>query len=475
MNKTKSCYPRTNKNGEIISYRFFYTGRNPVTNQPKQYTHTWKVPKGLSHKQVELERKKAEIEFIKESEKKSNGTFIQETNITFGEYSKQWLERILKRNEEAYSYYVRSEYSLQVINEYFGNCLLRQINPSMVQRFYDYLCERTYTKEVITVKKSILELVEPKEINKTKLAAECGIDRLTLRIASTVGEKVRKTTAQAISKHFGVPLTKYFNVEKQEVKYSKSTNMGIRTILVIVLGEAKREQLIEHNYASKEYTRPLTGVVKEKEIYDEQETLDFVQAILNEPHPKKRPILALSIFLGLRKAEICGLSWSDINLEQKTLSINHNRIYFRKFGVITKGTKTENSKRTLALPDQLVTILSDYKSWYDEQKILHGDLWENTDSLFLQDNGKPMNPCTVNSWVNKFELNHGFKHIPPHSLRHTSITMQLKAGVPIKAVSTRAGHANENITLSIYTHLLKEQDEQAADTFDRFLIPTKNK
>lgn len=85
-----------------------------------------------------------------------------------------------------------------------------------------------------------------------------------------------------------------------------------------------------------------------------------------------------------------------------------------------------------------------------------------------------MNPCTVNSWVNKFELNHGFKHIPPHSLRHTSITMQLKAGVPIKAVSTRAGHANENITLAIYTHLLKEQDEQAADTFDKFLSPTRN-
>ena len=64
MNKTKLCYPRTNKNGEIISYRFFYSGKNPDTNQPKQYTYTWKVPKGLSHKQVELERKKAEIEFF---------------------------------------------------------------------------------------------------------------------------------------------------------------------------------------------------------------------------------------------------------------------------------------------------------------------------------------------------------------------------------------------------------------------------
>ncbi len=470
MKPNKNCYPRTNKNGEIISYRFFYSGKNPDTNQPKQYTYTWKVPKGLSHKQVELERKKAEIEFIKECEKKSNGTFIQETNITFGEYSKQWLERILTRNEDSYSYYVRSEYSLKTINEYFGNYRLNQITPSMIQKFYDYLCERTYTKEIVTVKKSILELVEPKELNKTKLAADCGIDRLTLRIASTVGKQISKPTAQIISKHFGVPLSQYFNVEKQEVKYSKSTNTGIRTILAIILGEAKRQQLIEHNYASREYTRPLTGVTKEKEIFNEQETKEFVQAVINEPHPKKRIIFSLSIFLGLRKAEICGLCWSDIDFEHKTLTVTHNSIYFKKFGVVTKGTKTKHSNRTITIPDQLLTMLSDYKKWYDEHKFNLGDLWKNTDYLFLQDNGKPMNPCTVNSWLEDFELKNGFKHIPPHSLRHTCITMQLNAGVPIKVVSTRAGHANERITLDIYTHALQSQDEQAADTYNKYLM-----
>lgn len=470
MNKNKNCYPQPNKNGEIISYRFYYYGNDPNTGKRKQYYQTWKVPKGLSNKQVELERKKAEIEFIKDCEKKSNGTFIQETNITFGEYSKQWLERILTRNEDSYSYYVRSEYSLKTINEYFGNYRLNQITPSMIQKFYDYLCERTYTKEIVTVKKSILELVEPKELNKTKLAADCGIDRLTLRIASTVGKQISKPTAQIISKHFGVPLSQYFNVDKQEVKYSKSTNTGIRTILAIILGEAKRQQLIEHNYASREYTRPLTGVTKEKEIFNEQETKEFVQAVINEPHPKKRIIFSLSIFLGLRKAEICGLCWSDIDFEHKTLTVTHNSIYFKKFGVVTKGTKTKHSNRTITIPDQLLTMLSDYKKWYDEHKFNLGDLWENTDYLFLQDNGKPMNPCTVNSWLEDFELKNGFKHIPPHSLRHTCITMQLNAGVPIKVVSTRAGHANERITLDIYTHALQSQDEQAADTYNKYLM-----
>ncbi|MCM1441650.1 MAG: site-specific integrase [Roseburia sp.] len=176
------------------------------------------------------------------------------------------------------------------------------------------------------------------------------------------------------------------------------------------------------------------------------------------------------MFLGLRKAEICGLSWDDIDLDNKTLSVNRNSIYFRKFGIVTKGTKTRTSKRTIHLPEQLVIILSEYKVWYDNQKTIHGDLWADTDKLFLQDNGNTINPCTINSWLRKFNLEHGFKNIPPHSLRHTSITMQLKAGVPIKAVSARAGHSSERITLDIYTHMLQSQDEQAAEIYDKYLM-----
>lgn len=470
MSKTRLCYPRKNKNGEIISYRFFYSGKDPLTGKPKQYTKTWKVPKSLSHKQAELERRKAEVEFINECEKKSIGIYVQENNITFGEFSKQWLASILTRNEEAYSYYARSEYALKILNEHFGNFLLKQISPSMVNNFYNFLCKRTYIKEIVTVKKSINELITENNIIKCKLADDCGIDRLTLRLASKVGNQISMATAKTISKHFNVPVSKYFNVEKREVKYSKATNAGIRTILVIILGEAKRQQLVEHNYASKDYTRAITGTTKQKEIFDEQEAKEFVQTVLKEPHQKKRAILALLIFLGLRKAEICGLSWDDIDFNNKTLSVNHNSIYLRKFGIVTKGTKTKTSKRTIRIPEQLFNILSEYKIWYDTQKVNYGDLWAGTDKLFLQDNGNTLNPCTINLWLKKFNLEHGFKNIPPHSLRHTCITMQINAGVPIKVVSARAGHSNERITLDIYTHTLQSQDEQAADIYDKYLM-----
>jgi integrase len=468
--KNKMCYARKDKDGNIVSYRFHYSGLNPLTGQHKQYTATWKVPKGLSQKEIEHERKKAEFEFIVRAKKESDGTAIKENNITFEEYAKQWHERILLRNKESYAYYVRVTETLKILNRFFGNCLLKNISPIMVQKFCDWLCERTHTKEIITVKKSIFDLITEQGLTKCKLAEECGLDRLTLRLASKVGQQVSMTTAKAVTKRFDIPLSKYFNIEKQEVRYSKATNASIRTILVVILGEAKRQRLIEHNFASKEFIRPLTGIERQKEIFNEDEAREFVKAALKEPHPKKKVVFSLLIFLGLRKAEVCGLTWCDIDFENRTLSVNHNSLYFPKFGIVTKEPKTKRSKRTITLPEQLVTTLAEYKTWYDEQKINYGDLWADTNNLFLQDNGQIINPCTVNLWLRKFNTAHGFKHIPPHALRHTCITMQLDAGVPIKVVSTRAGHASERITLDIYTHALQSQDEKAADTYNKYLM-----
>ena len=185
---------------------------------------------------------------------------------------------------------------------------------------------------------------------------------------------------------------------------------------------------------------------------------------------EKRTIFALLIFLGLRKAEIWGLSWEDIDFNKHTLSVKHNALYYKKFGIVTKKPKTENSIRTITLPIQLVNILQEYKQWYQEQKQNYGDLWAYTNFLFLQDNGKIINPCTINSWLKDFNIKNGLKPIPPHSLRHTCITMQLNAGIPIKVVSTRAGHSNEQITLGIYTHTLQTQDVKAAQLYNNYLM-----
>ena len=105
---------------------------------------------------------------------------------------------------------------------------------------------------------------------------------------------------------------------------------------------------------------------------------------------------------------------------------------------------------------------------------MHGDLWENTDKLMTRSDGKTRVPTTISQWLRQAQIDYGMRNIPPHSLRHTNITMQLIAGVPIKTIAERAGHADAGITLAVYSHFLKESDKKAAETINDLFMRKAN-
>ena len=77
-----------------------------------------------------------------------------------------------------------------------------------------------------------------------------------------------------------------------------------------------------------------------------------------------------------------------------------------------------------------------------EQRLLNGDRWQvESNRLFIQDNGKPISPDTINYWLDKFIEKHDLKRFTPHSLRHTFSTLQIMAGVDIRTFQARTGHA----------------------------------
>lgn len=461
---------RKNKNGELISYRLICSGKDTYSGKHKNYTKTIKVQPNLSKKETEHFLKKAQYEFEEEVEKLSKGIRTIENKIMFEDFANQWLDNILIRNPDSYTYYKGAKQHLSVIIPFFKDYQLKNIGPNLIQNFYDSLSANTYEKQIVIVKKSIKELIAESELYQHEIAEQIGIHRLTLRMASNVGNQVSMTTAKAICKYFGVPINKYFDITTTSCRYSKATIAGIRTTLVMILSEAKRRLLIDHNYATKVYTKKLTGNVKKKTIFSEDEAKRFVQCILNEQDLRKKAVLSILIMLGLRKGEIAGLCKNDIDFNSNTLSVNRNCIYAgSQFGVKIKSPKTKTSKRTLFMPKMLAEILNEYITWWQEQKLLHGDLWADTDFLFLQDNGRVINPCTLTQWVTKFEIKHGFEHVPCHSIRHTATTLMLNSGVPIKVVSQILGHTSEAFTLQVYTHVLQGQQEQASMTYNNFL------
>jgi integrase len=104
--------------------------------------------------------------------------------------------------------------------------------------------------------------------------------------------------------------------------------------------------------------------------------------------------------------------------------------------------------------------------------MLNGDRWQGHEKrLFIQENGKPINPDTINYWLDKFINKHGLEHFTPHSLRHTFASLQIMAGVDIRTLQARTGHAQASTLTNIYAHSIKTAEEAAAETLDNILMP----
>jgi integrase len=123
-------------------------------------------------------------------------------------------------------------------------------------------------------------------------------------------------------------------------------------------------------------------------------------------------------------------------------------------------------RKTYALLGLFVKNAKEYKAWYEEYREMHGDKWENSNRLFIGEYGGNIYPGTINMWMKRICQTAGLEERTVHSLRHTNITMQITAGVPIVTVAGRAGHARTSTTTDIYSHFLKTADRSAAQKLE---------
>ena len=458
---------RYNKKGEL-SFILYCSGKDAFTKKYKLHVKTYKVPNNLKgKKEIEKFRINCQLEFKEEVDKKSKGILANEgKKIYFYDYAEKWVEDILRYNNDAYNHYSHCKLHLKIFKEKFGLYTLDEMTLPVIQNFCDWLCERTYKKEIIIVKKDIRQAMKEKKVSFKQTWQECGISNATLCTALKVGNRISKDTAKKLCNYLNINFNSYFEMKSEEVPYSRCANKSLKTMLHSILARAVQEI----NYATKEYTKSVTGTKGKKEIYDTIEDIrEFVAKANEEKDIRKKVAFLIGLNLGLRGAEIAGLEWKDIDFENEIISINKNTMYVNGFGIITKTTKNNSSTRIIRLPSNLVSLLKEYKVWWDEEKAKHGDLWEKTDRLFVQNCGKDMSNATISNWLKKFELDNNLKHVTLHGLRHTNITMQITNGVDIKTVSARVGHSDIQTTLNIYSHYTKESDKKASDLIDKII------
>ena len=168
-----------------------------------------------------------------------------------------------------------------------------------------------------------------------------------------------------------------------------------------------------------------------------------------------------------------GLEWSDIDFRNGIISINKASQYLSEKGVFTKDPKTESSIREVAIPSFVLSLLEEYKLWYEDQKSFYGELWHESNRLFVQADGKPMHPNTISKWFVKFVEKIGLPVINFHGLRHTNATLLISQNIDVAVVAARLGHAQITTTLNFYVHPVISHNKVAGNVLENLLIPQK--
>ncbi|MGH9022602.1 MAG: site-specific integrase [Acidimicrobiia bacterium] len=173
------------------------------------------------------------------------------------------------------------------------------------------------------------------------------------------------------------------------------------------------------------------------------------------------PIFVLLVSTGMRRGEVLGLRWADVDLDAGRLAVRHT--IGRVGGKVLAGEpKTAKSKRSIALDPGTVAVLRRQRIAQLEERLAWGALYREQDLVFAREDGAPINPEYVGRALRRIAGKAGVRPVRTHDLRHGWATAALEAGVHPKVVSDRLGHSKVSVTLDVYSHVAQAVEEEAA-------------
>jgi integrase len=180
------------------------------------------------------------------------------------------------------------------------------------------------------------------------------------------------------------------------------------------------------------------------------------------------PLLWVAAMTGMRRSEVLGLKWDDIDFTKRRLGLNRGLIAIGYDLHETRG-KTRTSRRSIDLDTTTLDVLAGWRAFQHAEFTAVGlgphDRWVLTDG-----DGQPIHPHALSQAFERIARRAGDPVIRLHDLRHTHGSLLIKAGVPVKVVSERLGHANIAFTIQTYQHVLPGMQADAARTFEQLVL-----
>lgn len=448
------------------SYKIVVSNGYDINGKQLRVRMTWEPEPGMTQRQINKELNRQATLF---EEKVLSGQYISDA-ITFKDFADRWLKdyaEIQLKLRTVHGYKIM----LPTIYQAIGHIQLKKLQPHHLIAFYNALGEpgiRRDTKYLCKV--DFKQLLKTHRETKAAFSLRAGVGVTTLD-QITRGESVSLRSAEKISSALGAKVSKLFEPVGKET-LSGTTILKYHRLISSILTTAVHWQVIPSNPCSR--VKAPRADTPEAIYLDESDAISLLE-LLDGEEIRFRTMVQLLLFTGMRRAELFGLEWSDIDYKLHLIDISKSALYIPKKGIITDTPKNKSSKRIIKASPIVFEVLKQYQAWQVEQRFSVGDQWKGSPRVFTTLLGAPIHPDTLTKWFHSFIKRHDA--LPPacvHSLRHTNASLQIANGIPITTIAKRLGHTTPATTTRIYAHAIRSADEAAAEVLQNLLKTGNN-
>lgn len=207
---------------------------------------------------------------------------------------------------------------------------------------------------------------------------------------------------------------------------------------------------------------------KEVEAYNLEEMQKILKLAEEDENPDIKLILNLALLSGIRRGEMAGLKWTDVNFDEGYIYIHETRVVVEGGVEHTKQPKTNAGIRRIYIPQHLINVLKEYRQRYLMNKLKLGKDFADKNYVVSKPDGNPFTPQGISNSYLRFLRRHSDKirYLKFHGLRHTYASILIEQGENPKTVQHNLGHADVSLTLQIYSHSYESAQKKAAETLN---------
>ncbi|WP_369045162.1 tyrosine-type recombinase/integrase [Sinomonas sp. P10A9] len=245
-----------------------------------------------------------------------------------------------------------------------------------------------------------------------------------------------------------------------------TTVRRIHATLSSALSSAVKRGMLDFNPASR---ADLPDAAHDQvKVWGRDDTLRFLEAAHEH---RLGDLYEVAIMTGLRRGELCGLRWEDVDLVEGRLSVRRNLVQVGN--EVREGQpKTTAGERSVGIPAHVVDLLAKLKDRQDAEREAWAEAYQDSGRVFTYEDGRQLRPGYPSKVLETLVKRLGLPSMRFHDLRHLFASIQLDAGTPMAMVSKLMGHSTIAITADLYSHLMDDAAARAAEAAASWLRPS---